>query len=545
MMAVKSLPWPSSRVFAAALAMAAAVAPFASLRWLAVLVQGKRVRAWNALCRLASVHPDHYRNWCRDAAPRHEANWIGNAAAARDLATIRLADAGPISLTELLDQQAAQGAVWLAPMLANDSASPSLPQVLTAVRTRHPHARIIYWDEDVAGPDGPAQPWIKPGWDPLLHLARDCLSGACAVHIETARSAAARLPALPATAAGLTELLLAMLTRGVQPVHVPLLLTRRSAPPAHVRDWPALVQRHRPGWRVTAGADGLPFASAVPPDPATWPTVSIIIPTRDGADLLRVCLAGLAHLRYPGAVEIIVVDNGSRDPDALALMADEQAAGRIRLLRDDAPFNFARLNNRAAAVASGAYLCLLNNDVQALDGDWLAAMMRHAARPGVGAVGARLLYPDGRIQHAGVSVGTGGAAGHIQRGVDPASPDHAGWHTVTRQVSAVTAACLLVARCHYEAVGGLDEAGFAVAFNDVDFCLKLQAAGLANIWCAQATLVHAESRSRPPDARPDQAARFNREVALLQSRWNTAGHDDPHHSPLFSRSSEPCLLAML
>ena len=259
---------------------------------------------------------------------------------------------------------------------------------------------------------------------------------------------------------------------------------------------------------------------------------------------MRSCLSGLARLAYPGPVEIIVVDNGSREPDALALLAAEQAAGRIRVLRDDGPFNFSRLNNRAAAIATGDYLCLLNNDVEALDGEWLTAMMRHAVQPGVGAVGAQLLYPDGRIQHAGVAVGIGGAAGHGQRGVDPASPDHAAWHAVTRQVSAVTAACLLVARTHHAAVGGLDEAGFAVAFNDVDFCLKLQAAGLANIYCAQSRLIHAESRTRPNDNRPDQQARFNAELALLQQRWSTETLPDPHHSPLFSTSAETCLLSM-
>lgn len=308
--------------------------------------------------------------------------------------------------------------------------------------------------------------------------------------------------------------------------------------------WPELVAAHRPGWQIAPRGDGLPFLLVLPPAPEAWPAVSIIIPTRDRADLMHSCLTGLAKLAYPGRVEIIVVDNGSSDAEALALLAAEEAADRIRLLRDDGPFNFSRLNNRAAAIATGDYLCLFNNDVEALDSNWLSAMVRHAVQPGVGAVGAQLLYPDGSIQHAGVAVGIGDAAGHIQRGSNPATSEHAAWHAVTRRVSVVTAACLLVERQHYEAVSGFDEEGFAVAFNDVDFCLKLQASGLANIYCAESRLFHAESRTRPRDNRSDQAERFNRELALLQQRWGTIGHCDPHHSPLFSRAAETCLLSM-
>jgi GT2 family glycosyltransferase len=543
-MARKPLPWPSTRALFTVAAMAMRMAPLASLLRLGELLRGKRVRAWNGLCRLADSHPDSYSYWRAEIAPLRVRNWIGAAQSIDNGSVVRLEDTDAVMLTDLLEQQSRRGLAWLVPVLPGDMLDPSLPQLLASALARHPDAGIIYWDEDVKTSAGPAFPWIKPGWDLLLHLARDCLSGASALHVETALATAARLPSLPVSAAGLAELQLAMLAKGVNVAHLPLVLTQRGRSASVDPEWPARVRQHWPDWRLDARHDGLPFWRVQPPEPAAWPAVSFIIPTRDRVDLLRTCLSSLARLTYPGNVEIIIVDNGSSDLSTLALLEAEQAAGRIKVLRDDGGFNFARLNNRAAAMARGELLCLFNNDVEALDGDFLSAMVRHATRPGVGAVGAQLLYPDGSIQHAGVSIGTGNAAGHTQRGADPASLHHAGWHAVTRQVSVVTAACLLVTRAHYRQVGGLDEAGFAVAFNDVDFCLKLQVEGLANIYCAEARLIHAESRTRPSDNRSDQAARFARELALLQSRWQTELCQDPHHSPLFSRSSETCLLSL-
>lgn len=540
-MAARPLPWPSWGALGAVVRMAWAVSVRQSLINLFDLIRGKRVRAWNALCRLANHHPDHYGYWRRMIAPALEARFIADARPTADIAIIAL-DEG-VSLLGQLDAAKANGIQWLVPHFPGDALREAVPAVLAAARLQHPNANLFYWDEDEATDDGKCQPWIKPGWDLLLHLACDCLTGASALHVETACQIAAELPSLPANREGIAELLLTMAEQGSTPVHIPLVLTSRHSRRQLGSAWTRLVERKKPGWRLHSTPDGIPFVTVVPPDPVRWPAVSIIIPTRDRADLMRTCLTGLSRLAYDGTVEIIVVDNGSCDPEALALLAGEEGAGRIRLLRDDGAFNYSRLNNRAAAVAKGDYLCLLNNDVEAFDGNWLSAMVRHALQPGTGAVGARLLYPDGTLQHAGVSIGTGNAAGHVQRGIAPDCREHATWHAVTRTVSAVTGACLLVARTHYQAVGGLDEAGFAVAFNDVDLCLRLQAAGLTNIWCAEATLLHAESRTRPSDRRADQAARFARELALLQTRWQTTDCQDPHHSPLFVRSAEICLLS--
>lgn len=537
-MARRSPPWPSTGAFLTIFALALAVSPTKALAQLWTRLTGKRVRAWHRLGRLAVSHPCFYQRWRARFLPGIIRRWIGPQAGVVGMALLP-----PTAGGTLADWLGSAGtADWLVPMLPGDQVAPELAEVIAAAAARNDDARIIYWDEDVATSAGLSRPWLKPDWDPLLHMARDCLSGAAALNRDSALATLSRLPPIPADAAGLAELLAAMIGDGVVPVHVPLVLTTRGEAPIVPAHWPALLGRHSPNWVIRGQDHG--FVHLSPPDPQHWPSVSIIIPTRDRADLLEVCLGGVARLAYPGAVEIIVVDNGSREPGALALMADAAARGQVRLLRDDAPFNYSRLNNRAAALAQGDYLCLLNNDVEAQDGDWLGHLVRHAVQPSIGAVGARLLYPDGTIQHAGVAMGVGDAAGHIQRGEDPASPAHASWHAVSRRVSAVTGACLLVSAADYRLVGGLDEAGFAVAFNDVDLCLRLRAAGRHNVYCAEAMLVHAESRTRPSDNRPDQRARFQRELALLQTRWRTAAGGDPHHSPLFDRASEQCLLAL-
>jgi GT2 family glycosyltransferase len=188
-------------------------------------------------------------------------------------------------------------------------------------------------------------------------------------------------------------------------------------------------------------------------------------------------------------------------------------------------------------------VCLLNNDVEITSPDWLRPMAALAVREDIGAVGARLLYSDGAIQHAGVALGIGDAAGHVDKGARPLPGEFAPWHGESRTVSAVTAACLLVDRAKFIEVGGMDEETFAVDFNDVDLCLKLAARSWRTAYCAQATLIHHESRSRGKTHHGADLARFEQELSALRARWRTDAIVDPHHSPLFRRQSERCLLA--
>jgi GT2 family glycosyltransferase len=213
------------------------------------------------------------------------------------------------------------------------------------------------------------------------------------------------------------------------------------------------------------------------------------------------------------------------------------------VLRHPGPFNYSAINNRAVAEASGELICLLNNDIEMLAPDWLGIMAMQALRDDVGAVGAQLLYPDGRIQHAGVVIGVGQAAGHAHRFLRPQDEGYFHRHALPQFVTAVTAACLVVQRERFLAIGGLDEAAFPVAFNDVDLCLKLNKRGWQSLYEPRAILVHHESISRGFDRDPVGAARFRAELAALQQRWRTDRIVDPFHHPHLSRVSEQFALA--
>jgi GT2 family glycosyltransferase len=252
------------------------------------------------------------------------------------------------------------------------------------------------------------------------------------------------------------------------------------------------------------------------PDPL--PLVSIIVPTRNGLDLLRRCIAGLFHNTAYSAIEIIVVDNRSDDPATMAYLGELKSSGRVRILRYDAPFNFSAINNMAVKQAKGELVCLLNNDVEPINADWLREMVSHAWRSGVGAVGAMLYYPDDTIQHAGVYL-DGYVADHFYVGQLRGIGGDMNRARLVQELSAVTAACLVVRKSVWDEVGGLDEDRLAVAFNDIDFCLKVKERGYRNVWTPFAELYHHESATRGSDETRDKRGRFQREIDWMRERW--------------------------
>ena len=263
------------------------------------------------------------------------------------------------------------------------------------------------------------------------------------------------------------------------------------------------------------------------------PRVSLIIPTRDQATMLQACIDSLMQwTQWPG-LEIIVVDNDSCEAKTRTCFRKLEKQG-IRVLAMPGSFNFARLNNRAVAEASGEIVGLINNDIQALHAGWLDEMLGHLLQEGVGAVGAKLLWPNGMVQHGGVVLGIGNVAGHYGNLLhDDDWGDHAR-NRVALQVSGVTAACLLLRKTDYVALGGMDETAFPVAFNDVDLCLRLRAMGKAIVWTPHARLLHAESASRGKEDTPQKKARARREVEQLRSRWGAQLLQDPFYHPCLS-----------
>lgn len=290
--------------------------------------------------------------------------------------------------------------------------------------------------------------------------------------------------------------------------------------------------------------------------PDQLPLVSLIIPTRNGLDLLRTCVQSvLALTTYPN-YEILIVDNGSDDPATLEWLAGVQGDRRVRVLHDDRPFNYSALNNGAVLHARGELLGLLNNDLEVITPDWLDEMVSHALQPGIGAVGARLWYQDNTLQHGGVIVGLGGVAGHAHVHMARQHAGYFGRTSLLSAFSAVTAACLVIRKSIFEEVGGLNEPDLAVAFNDVDFCLRVREAGYTNMLTPYAELYHYESATRGLDDTPEKSARFNREVAYMRQRWAPLLHHDPAYSPNLSllysdfslawppRSAPPCANTM-
>jgi GT2 family glycosyltransferase len=263
--------------------------------------------------------------------------------------------------------------------------------------------------------------------------------------------------------------------------------------------------------------------------------VSIIIPTRDRLELLRDCIDSLlAETRYPrDLIQIIVVDNGSVREETLSYLRSGERRGDITVLRDKGDFNFPRLNNRAAEVASGEVLVLLNNDTTVLEPLWLARMVREAIKPTTGVVGAKLLFEDYSVQHGGVVLGIQGVAAHVNhtlRNDDVAYHDIA---NLTHEVSAVTGACIAIRSDVYREIGGLDES-LAVAFNDIDLCCASIELGYKNVYIGSALMFHHESKSRGYDLKPEQQAAFRAEAVRARSKHLHLYRDDPYYNPNLS-----------
>ena len=262
------------------------------------------------------------------------------------------------------------------------------------------------------------------------------------------------------------------------------------------------------------------------------PKVSVVIPNKDHPEMLARCVDSVRNSSYVNT-EIIVVENGSSQPETQKYYRELAAQPNARILSWDKPFNYASVNNFAAAHATGDLFLFLNNDIESIQPDWLESLVRQAVQPGIGAVGAKLLYPDDTIQHAGIVIGMGGVAGH--RYVNFPRDAH-GYHqrlTFTQNVAACTAACLLVPRYAFEKVGGFDE-GFVLAFNDVDFCLQLLTAGYRVVWTPDAELYHLESKTRGQEDTVEKQKRFKREYDLFMAKWSGfVQSGDPFDSPHF------------
>lgn len=263
------------------------------------------------------------------------------------------------------------------------------------------------------------------------------------------------------------------------------------------------------------------------------PLISILIPFHDQPDLLRLCLDSILEKTTYPHFELLGISNNSVALETFAVMERYAAADRrIRFLRHDAPFNYAAINNFAAAQTTGEHLLLLNNDMTVITPDWLESLLEHSQRPEVGVVGAKLYYPDDTIQHGGVIVGVGGIAGHAHKNFPRHHPGYFMRLGLIQNLSAVTAACLMVKKSLYTLVGGMDEQHLAVAFNDVDFCLRLRERGYLNIYTPYCEVYHHESKTRGYEDTPQKQQRFTKEIAYMRKRHAAILQSgDPYYNP--------------
>jgi glycosyltransferase involved in cell wall biosynthesis len=274
------------------------------------------------------------------------------------------------------------------------------------------------------------------------------------------------------------------------------------------------------------------------PIPTPAPMVSLIIPTRDKKAVVELAVRSiLDKTSYPN-YEILLIDNGSQDSDALKWLEDIQKDPRVRVLRYDYPFNYSAINNFGAQFARGEVLGLVNNDVEVISPEWMTELTSHALRPEIGCVGAKLFYGDGRIQHAGVVLGIGGVAGHSHKYFARTAAGYSSRLCLIQNYPAVTGACLFVRKNVYEEVGGLNEMQLKIAFNDVDFCLRVQEQGLRNLWTPFAELYHHESTSRGAEDTPEKQTRFLQEVKYMKTRWAGEIARSRYYSPNLTRQRE-------
>ena len=402
-------------------------------------------------------------------------------------------------------------------------------------------AEIVYSDEDRFDREGiPRDPAFKPGWSPETALTRDYVGRVCAIR-GAVLSAAGGVDSAHG-AAMWYDAVLRVSESSDRVAHVARVLCHRRAGSIALTqlETESAVRRALARRGEKAEIASTPAGIDVRYDVPASVTVSVVIPTRDKADLLERCLQSLFERTTHANFEAIVMDNGSTEPATHALFErwKLREPKRFRVLPDPSPFNYSRLNNAAVRASMADVIVMLNNDTEIIAPGWMTAMLGQAQRAPIGAVGALLLYEDGTVQHAGVVLGGVLAlAGHAYRFIDPLSRATDERLALDTNYLAVTGACLMVARSKYEEVGGLDET-MAVTYNDIDFCLKLRAAGYRNVMVPRARLYHYESKSRGRDDTKKKVELAVNESETLRSRWPAWSRRDPYYNPNLTLDAE-------
>ncbi len=383
------------------------------------------------------------------------------------------------------------------------------PGALDSLAAALPDDGLAYADEDRAGRKGPELPLLKPAWSPTLAQRNpEILPGSPALFAASLwnRGLRAADPRSP------REVIAHASRLAREAVHVPA--------PLVTRDPGSLGKSISPAFPIRAQPPG-----------TTPSTVTIVVPTRDRPDLVAALLRGLEH-HEPGApFELVFVDHASRKPRARELLVNAARRFRSRVLDWSGPFNFSAMSNAGAREGTGELILFMNDDVEPFVPGWLGALAAPLAHSEIAATGPLLLYPDGRVQHAGIGLGIGTVGGHLHKGLRPESQGPIPGPLRSREVGALTGACLCMRRETFEASGGFDERDLPVSFNDVDLGLRLRAAGSTLLYVSESRLIHRETATRSRRLDP-------REIAVMEQRWGDALAADPYLPPGLSRRTE-------
>lgn len=512
---------------------------------------------------IESVQAQVYTNWelciADDASPRQEVRNMLSEMAAADprIKLVFCAENGGISEASNAALRVATGD-FIALLDNDDMLTPHALAHMVLAIAANPQADMLYSDEDKIDEHNVRRdPYFKSDFNYELFLAQNMV---CHLGVYR-RSIVERIGGFRRGYEGAQDWDLAL--RMVETVgqaavvHVPRVLyhwraiagstalalgEKNYAHDAQLKSVASHLQRiGKTDSRVEVGPEFglLRVRHAIPAD---RPIVSIVIPTRDRVELISMCVDSILEKTGYDRYEIVIVDNGTVEPAALEYLQRIDRLDNVHVFREDIPFNYSRLVNLGVEHSRGEYVLLLNNDIEIIQRDWIEEMLSFASQEGVGCVGARLWFPDMTLQHGGVVLGIGGVAGHAHKFLRKGQPGYfsrAGAHQV---FSAVTAACLMVRKSIWQAVGGLDER-LKVAFNDIDFCIRVREAGYRNIYTPYAEFIHHESASRGTDLSGEKLRRFQQEVETMRTRWQHLLEKDPAYSPNLTLVHEDFSLA--
>ena len=486
------------------------------------------VRADRLKATISSLRAQIYRNWSLHVV-RTSATPPSLLAAFREE---RVVDPRLLELVDSEDFFSSSAVAAAHDCVAVIEAGDLIPNyafaVLAETLARSPEVRVVYGDEDAVAANGKLHsPAFKPDWSPIFFSALPYLGRLTCVRYEDLLKCGVRLAGdIVLNESEILKRVIATTAKG-EICHIRRILYRRLREAG---------QRYYGGTVENSGR-----SSSEPGATTPLPGVTIIVPTRDRADLLARCIKSLREITDYPSFNVVIVDNGSVEADALALLRELGSQPRFKVLKRPGKFNFSALCNDGARLAKTPILVFLNNDIVIFDPAWLRALVRWAMRPEIGVVGAKLLFPNNTIEHAGVVLGHGGFAGHIYPGQPASEPGHLHELTVPHEIMGVTGACFAMQRKKFNAVGGFDAEHLPVDLNDIDLCLRIAKRGWKTVWTPEAVLYHLQAASRGFPIKPFKV--YQKEREYFQRQWSQLIRDDPFFHPGLSLFSHKPALA--